>query len=228
LYANSGGAIAIGEASTTYTWYPLHSQVPERILDLIPDARFIYVLRDPIERMRSAYVHAVSLGVETRPIGEALLWNSGFLYPTMYALQIEQYLRHVDRSRLLLVSTGDFRSRREETLDRVFRFIGVDPQLPLRPGFEGPLNVGAGRRAPRRIARWATETARRSPLGRHVPEVPRYRPRRLLTKPILDQDAVVDPALRARLIDVLGPDLRRLTELANDEISADELSRWQT
>ncbi|MFL6240957.1 MAG: sulfotransferase family protein [Actinomycetes bacterium] len=230
LFAAAGDAVAIGEASTTYTWYPLHGHVPERILAMLPDARFVYVLRDPVERMRSAYLHAVSLGVETFHIGRALLWQSQYLYPSMYAMQIEQYLQYVDRSRLLLVSTRDFRKNRDETLRRVFTFIGVHPELPLAPGSEQDVNVGSDRRAPRAGSLWATRMMREGPLRRVVPPRWQFQARQhpLLTKPIPEHDTKVHPETRARLLDVLRPDIARLREQAAGEISAAELDEWET
>src|SRR5436190_20938382 len=39
-----------GEASPSYACYPQHGGAPERISVLLPDAKFIYLVRDPIER----------------------------------------------------------------------------------------------------------------------------------------------------------------------------------
>src|SRR5919108_5987197 len=46
-----------GEASPGYTDYPTEPRVAERMHSLIPDAKLIYIVRHPIERMISQYVH---------------------------------------------------------------------------------------------------------------------------------------------------------------------------
>src|SRR5262245_7209987 len=52
LFAEAGSAVAIGERSTNYTKYPSIPDVPTRIARSIPDAKLIYLIRDPIERAR--------------------------------------------------------------------------------------------------------------------------------------------------------------------------------
>ena len=61
-----------GETSTSYSKYPYVSGVPRRIITHSPTARFIYVLRDPIERLVSHYMHNVIRGREIRPLEVAV------------------------------------------------------------------------------------------------------------------------------------------------------------
>src|SRR6185503_1695260 len=104
-FADAGDAVAVGEASPQYAMFPRYHGVPERIAATVPDVRLIYVVRDPVERMRSSYRHTLAGGSEHRPIDEALLVDARYLYPSLYALQLEQYLRVVDRSRILVVAS---------------------------------------------------------------------------------------------------------------------------
>jgi hypothetical protein len=53
-------AAAIGECSPSYTMAPAFRGVAERMAQVIPDARLVYVVRDPIARMQSMYMHQVS------------------------------------------------------------------------------------------------------------------------------------------------------------------------
>lgn len=48
LFAGAAGATYLADASTLYSQVPLFQGVPERILALSPEARFIYIMRDPI------------------------------------------------------------------------------------------------------------------------------------------------------------------------------------
>ena len=59
LFSPAGDARVLGEASTSYTKRPLVPGVVERIAAFNPDARFIYLLRDPVERAVSHYWHMV-------------------------------------------------------------------------------------------------------------------------------------------------------------------------
>lgn len=48
---------AIGEASVGYTMHPVFGGVAARIAELIPHLKLIYMVRHPIERMRTQYLH---------------------------------------------------------------------------------------------------------------------------------------------------------------------------
>src|SRR5918992_1234170 len=58
------GSVAVGEACGAYSRFPTHRGVPARIAGVVPDARLIYLVRHPIDRMVSNYVLNVRLGVE--------------------------------------------------------------------------------------------------------------------------------------------------------------------
>jgi hypothetical protein len=120
------GAIAVGEASTVYTKYPRYLGVPGRIAEHLPQARLIYLVRDPLARMRSHYAHRVAVGAERQPIDHALLNNPVYLDYSRYALQIEQYLPYFPPDRLLVLASEDLRNDRRRTIQQVFEFLGVD------------------------------------------------------------------------------------------------------
>lgn len=125
-FEQANGALAIGEASTSYAKHPVHQHVPERIASLLPDVRLIYLVRQPIERIRSEYLHRVLYGGEQRPIEEAVLVDPSYLDLSRYALQIEHYLAHFSRDQLLVVVSEDLRMDRRRTLEKALRFLGVD------------------------------------------------------------------------------------------------------
>lgn len=70
--------------------------VPERIRSLRPDARFVYILRNPVERTYSAYWHSVRAGEEKRPLAQVLQDGAYYLQPSRYHFQIARYLEHFD------------------------------------------------------------------------------------------------------------------------------------
>ena len=213
-FAGARGAGAVGEASTTYTMFPFFLGVPERIKGLLPDVRLIYVLRDPVARMRSAYIHALSSGAERRPIREALLESATYLAVSQYALQIEQYLEHFDRSRLLVVFSSELERQPATALDGIFEFLGVPAWTPPDLGMR--YHRSAGKRAPRAAVRVAGGLMVRAAhaAGRYVPGERRVVLRgRWLTRGIRPQETEVDDDLRLRLRAMLAPDVRRLRDV---------------
>lgn len=126
-FASAGpNAVAFGEASTVYTKYPRLQGVPQRIAALIPDIRLIYMIRDPITRIRSQYQYRVAQGAEKAPFEQAVFENPNYVEWSRYALQIDQYLEHFPRDQLLIITSEELRDARQDTMRRVYQFIGVD------------------------------------------------------------------------------------------------------
>ena len=118
-----------GEASTLYTTHPVHDGVPERIRSLVPDAKLIYMVRDPVDRMISHYVEQFARGGEDRPISTALAEpesHNMYLAASLYATQVKQYLDFFEPSSLLILDQDELRDDPLVTLARVYRFLGVD------------------------------------------------------------------------------------------------------
>jgi Sulfotransferase domain len=203
-----GRIVAIGESSTAYTQYPKHKDVPDRIAALLPDARLIYLVRHPIERMRSHYLHDVALGKERQPIEQALRRNPVYVDFSRYASQITQYLRCFSEDRLLVLDLRRLRDDRERTMSRVFRFIGVDPDF--RPaGLEQRHNVSAERQRYRPTLLSLRRSRGVGSVLAMIPE-PVKRMLRPVTIQKLDPGSSIPDGLRRELEDELRPDVTRL------------------
>ena len=109
----------VGEASPSYLFHP---DAAERAAALVPGARVIALVRDPVERAHSHYQHEVALGREPLPFEEALereeerlagelermradagyfshaWWNYTYLARGRYAEQLERWRRGSRRS----------------------------------------------------------------------------------------------------------------------------------
>ena len=120
-----------GEASTDYAFHPRRLGVPGRIRALVPQARFLYLVRDPVERTISHYRMRVAFLGERRPLAEALSdfsdLGSPYLWPSLYASQLERYLGAFPSERILVVDQADLLSNRAETLRHIFSFLSVEP-----------------------------------------------------------------------------------------------------
>jgi len=206
-----------GELSTDYSIYPLYAGVPARMAEVVPSVRLVYLMRDPLEHMRSAYAYSLWLGTEWRPIDEALLLDARYAYECMYALQVEQYLRYFPRSQLLLLTAEELRYRREDTMRRILEFIGADPgTLPANMGQE--FNRSEDLRVPRTLARLAGDLLIRSKVASHVPAranrfIERFNRSAFLARRVTPEELFMDEDLRARLIDLLHRDLEELKDL---------------
>jgi Sulfotransferase family len=119
-----------GEASPSYAEHPRHTGAPKRIKALIPDARFIYLVRDPIDRTISHYQHRVSMEGERRPLHEALSDLSDpyspYICASLYASQLDRYLHHFPQERILVIDQADLLADRQATLREIFAFLCVE------------------------------------------------------------------------------------------------------
>jgi hypothetical protein len=118
-----------GEGSPVYTLYPAFPHVPERMSQAVPEAKLIYLVRDPVERFIAHYVEHYSLGFERRPFEQVaadLRPENQVLAGSRYATQLERYLEIFPREQILLIDQEDLRARRRDTLTRVFDFLGVE------------------------------------------------------------------------------------------------------
>jgi hypothetical protein len=207
LFAGAGDAIARGEASPTYTMYPYFDGVPERIANVMPDAKLIYVLRDPVERMRSMYVQLLADGSERRPMKDALLYDSRYAVLSSYALQLERYFACFCRSQILLLTSEELHDHRVEVMRRVCGFLGVDPGAPMN--LSGESNSSEGKRVPTAVGRLLTPLAtERHPHVRNRIACHWRHP--LLTRAISPEATCLSEELRRELADVVGPDVERL------------------
>jgi len=143
-------------------------------VSVVPDAALVYMIRDPIERIVSHYLHRVELSGETRSLEDTLgdiERGSGMVFVdrSRYFMQIEQWLEHFPRERLLVVAQEDLKADRLETMRRVFRFLGVDEAFASE-GFANTHQASAEKRAAVPLARPAERAvgavARRLPAER--------------------------------------------------------------
>lgn len=120
-----------GESSTDYAAHPRRQGSAARIRELVPEAKFVYLVRDPIARTISHYKMGVALMGERRPLEEALEDLNPFspyLASSLYATQIELYREHFPVEQMLVVDQNDLLADREATLGRIFAFLDVDPE----------------------------------------------------------------------------------------------------
>ena len=116
-----------GESSPHYTNLPRFQGVAERIREHCPDARLIYMVRDPIKRILSQWVHATGAGYETGELVAVLSDpDSSYMNRSKYWMQLQPYLEHFDRSQIEVITQEELQAEREEAMRRAFRFAGVD------------------------------------------------------------------------------------------------------
>lgn len=211
-----------GESSTSYSAYPVLPEVPRRIHELIPEAKLIYVVRDPIDRIVAQWAQHRADGKEQRPLQEALEYAlvqgddpvNPYLCMSCYATQIERYLEHFPLARIHVIDQVELRKDRLATLQSAFEFLGVDDGFNS-PAFGQVLNT---ERDKVRVG-LAGARLRDSRIGQLVKDSVPREVRAPVTKPLtrllyrrVKRPTLPEP-LRAQLTSVLRPEVERLRDL---------------
>lgn len=149
----------IFEATPVYLFHP---EVAQRLKAYDPDLKLIVLLRNPIERAFSAwtmYHHVFQKGMykdhhDPRSFTEAISEELDMIDQTsfhedsvayvkrgIYHYQIETYLEHFDRDRLLIVESNELKNNFDETSSRIQSFIGVPfENIPLKESNKRKVN----------------------------------------------------------------------------------------
>ncbi len=219
LYADAAGrgVPRTGDISPGYTMFPIFAGAPERIASVVPLAKLVYLVREPVARMRSHYFQQLSDGFERRPAREALLRDIQYLSLSLYALQLDQYLAHFPRSQILVLRAEDLAARPQQTLDRLLTFLELDPGW-VPPNLGQVYNPSAVKRAPRRPVAALEAALQRFGRGLAVVRVRNLAARSaVLSRPITPAETRLDDDLVDRLRRCLAPDVARLRDLIGAE-----------
>lgn len=140
MFAGAGTDRLCGEASTSYTKLSYSATAAERIAATIPDVRIVYVLRHPIERLRSHYRHEIQRGRERRPLAQALADpRNEYAGTSSYFARLEPYTRLLDRGQIQVVRFEDLVAPAGPGWSAIIAHLG----LPDRPRPDGVYNVTA-------------------------------------------------------------------------------------
>ncbi|MFN8073962.1 MAG: sulfotransferase domain-containing protein [Kineosporiaceae bacterium] len=163
LARTHGRPVLTGEASPYYLFHPLAA---ERAAGLVPAAKVVVLLRDPVERAWSHYRHEVRAGREPLPFEaaldaeeqrlagtESLLVHGGpaavsdehryhsYVARGRYAAQLTRWFDAFGREQVLVLRTEDLLHNPDAVWQQVQDFLGLVPARP--PAFEVH-NAGSG------------------------------------------------------------------------------------
>lgn len=245
-YFSDAGSRLAGEATPSY--FRNAEVAAERMRRLYGDAppRFLLLLRDPVERAYSHYLHNVSEGRESLSFEEALqaeqddpvskrrAWKAYFT-DGVYADTLATWFEAFPRDRFLILLSDDLEQNPDVALRKIFQFLGVDPDVEVDT--ETSLNR-TGERQSRLLGTLlsALPSSLPSLARRWLPERIRLGMeqfvRRRSTGAASDRPAL-DASLERQLRERYTPHVRRLADLIDRDLSAwlparDDASRPKT
>lgn len=110
------------DASTSYTTYPFCSKdLPEKIYNYNPEAKLIYLVRNPIERIKSHYKMSFERGDLKGSLNEALLNHPLLISCGKYYFQIQRFLKFFSKEQVLVLSIDELNTK--DLAEKVSNFL---------------------------------------------------------------------------------------------------------
>lgn len=132
-----------GEASTDYAKWPRYPHAAERIAKHLPDVKLIYIMRRPVDRAYSYYVHRHRAGVN-ETFEEYIARTNEAIDGSEYMMQIERYLNFFPKDKFLFLLSDDLKEAPYEVLKEICQFIGIGDSFDFSK--EGPVVANKGGR----------------------------------------------------------------------------------
>jgi len=208
------------EASTAYTLHPetpnfepVLADFPARFAEMDADFRFLYIVRDPLERAKSHLSQYLVQGQEFSYSKPAELeW---LVETSRYAHQLEPWAKRFGRDRIRVLMFEDLRDRPNSLMKETYQFLG----LPAGPGppsneynsTDGVLNTELWNRL--------RDFSPLCEVYRKVPATVRSKVRKLLN-PDIKSELKFSVSEKRRFLSKIKKDVLRMREYGVD------LSRW--
>ncbi len=129
LFSPANGSDIKGEASTHYTKLPTYPQTISRMRNCLTQPRLIYVMRDPVDRLISQYIHQWSQSEIRCGLDEAVDRHPELVAYSCYAYQLSPFFEAFGRKSILPVFFDRLLAAPQEELERVCNFIGYKGQV---------------------------------------------------------------------------------------------------
>jgi hypothetical protein len=197
-----------GESSTHYTKLPTYPLTVERMARVLPRVKLIYVMRHPIDRLASHYLHELTVGRINVGLEQAVVQHPELVDYGRYSMQLEPYLDAFGSEAVHPVFFDRLIAQPDHELESIGRFLGASEPLLWDHSLK-PQNVGR-------------ERLRDSPLRNALVQAPALGTLRRAIVPEALSERVksywrmgvdpprIPPDLEARLRDVFDIDLARL------------------
>jgi hypothetical protein len=197
-----------GESSTHYTKLPDYPRTVDRMARDLPDLKVIYLMRHPIDRLVSQYVHELTAGRINVGVRQAVERHPELIDYSRYTRQLEPFLAAFGPESVLPIFFPRLVHHSQAELERIGRFLTNDGSLQWDTSLK-PQNVGRERLRPSPIRNALVQAPVLATLRQRI--VPRNwsQSLKVLWRARIDPPAM-QPDLIARLREIFDADLAQL------------------
>jgi len=211
-------ARAVGELSHDYLFSP---EAARRIRSDLPGVRLITSLRDPVDRTFSHYLYLRRSGLTRAPFSDALARHPELIDNSRYSDHLAVYFDIFPRDRIQVLFFEDLVEDATAFAAEVFEFLGVSSAVDMV--VQHPVLAASRPRSflLAHLAKRGATLARTLGLPGLVGAVKGGVARRLLYVQYRPEDRPhLDPANRARLIEVYREGVEKLARLTGRDLKA--------
>ncbi|MCS4142561.1 sulfotransferase domain-containing protein [Salinibacter ruber] len=201
----------VGEGSGFYAWDSWCEETAERMGRDVPDAKLLYIIRNPIERVVSHWAWGIGSGRPWGSINEAVWEVDRLIEMSLYWRQISRYREHFDDDQIKVLFLEDLKAGPRSFFSECGRFLGVDPE-----GFDfekaaTPKNQTADKRTDtrlvQRLRRWSSFWTLKEMIPDSIVQI---------GEQVLRRDGKIepdwDPDVRRQVEERLAPDAARMLD----------------
>lgn len=207
LFSAAPTGALLGEASTHYSKLPTYPLCAERLHRHLPGAKLIYVMRHPVDRLISHYIHEWSMGNINCSLNDAVAMKPEMTAYSEYTMQLSPYFQRYGSENVLPVFFDRLIREPQTELERVCQFIGY-PHKPSWIADLKPANVSSERLRKFPFYSLVVESKPATWLRRNL--IPRQWRDRVKAKLTMQQRPELSPEVRSELETIFNRDLSTL------------------
>jgi len=225
LFSEAEDVDLCGESSTHYTKLPDYPLTVGRMVKRLQSPKLIYVLRHPVDRLVSHYMHQWSQNIMRCDINEAIDQYEELTAYSCYAKQFAPYIKQFGCENILLVCNEAIRDSPQIQLQRVADFIGYKGVVTWKNDLASQ-NVSGERIRAFNGYKWLVDSKMMTILRRAlVPQWIRNRVKRQLT---MQKRPEIDATHLEKLITLFNADLASLGGEVGIALSCDNYKQVVT
>ncbi len=144
VFAGAPQGAMLGESSTHYSKLPTYPDTIDRLAAYAPEAKFIYVLRHPLDRLVSHFIHAWTQNEIATDIDDALTKHEELIAYGQYERQIAPFIDRFGVDRIQLTAFEWMTASPQSAINRIGDFLGAEHAMTWRDDI-APSNISSQR-----------------------------------------------------------------------------------